>query len=142
MSKFLSLVNENLPAESASNTIDDETIQKLKDAGVDIEKTERGIAITFYINDEAADEEAEDYLTRQSSQDNVESSVNRIANRTSKLGSLFDRTSREAKSAVADRGRLEPEIIRLYRKTTQDLKSQYQKLLNQPPVSSQTPVTK
>ena len=128
MSKFLDLVSENQPGNSSSNTLDDETIQKLRDAGVDIKKTEKGVAITFYIGEDTPDEEAEDpYTSRQA----VDTTVQNMADRTGLLGGVVDPNSRAAKGAVRERKTLEPQIVQLYKNTTAKLKRQYDNLIKQ-----------
>lgn len=128
MSKFLDLINENQPGSSSSNILDDGTIQKLRDAGVDIKKTEKGVAITFYIGEDIPDEEAEDPYTSRLA---VDTTVQNMADRTGLLGGVVDSNSRAAKGAVRERKTLEPQIVQLYKNTTAKLKKQYDNLLKQ-----------
>ena len=114
MSKFLDLINENSPENEGF-------IEKLKNMGVEVKKTENGYAFTFHVSlDDNGEEEAEDaaYVARQTSGPVIDSEVENLASKANLGGRIFNTTSNQAKAAVNKRKALAGQMVNAYNKLT------------------------
>jgi len=100
MSKFLKLLNENLPSNA-------DIMDELKNAGVDIEETPGGFTIKISVN---TGEEEE-------SEDPVSSAVEGMAKSTNRSP-----TQSQADRLTKEREPLKQKILSAYKKTTDQLK--------------------